>query len=67
MVTLRLSDIFSCSKVRRNRKGMLTVQITDKDMNKGDSEFRTTYKGVRWLKWKDNRCVFFLILFSLSF
>lgn len=29
-------------------------------MSPGDCEFRTSYKGVRWLKWHDKKPVHFL-------
>jgi len=29
-------------------------------MKRGDSEYHSSYNDVRWVKWKDNRVIYFL-------
>lgn len=60
LVTLRSRNIFVCGTVRKNRKNLPKIEIPDKNMERGDSEYRTSYNGVRWIKWKDNKVVYFL-------
>jgi len=42
------------------------IEIRNKDIKRGDSEYRSSYNGVRWVKWKDNRIVYFLSNFHDS-
>lgn len=60
LVTLRSRNIFACGTVRKNRKNLPKIEIPDKNMERGDSEYRTSYNGVRWIKWKDNKVVYLL-------
>lgn len=46
--------------MRKDRKDLPKIQEADKNMSPGDSEFRSSYKGVRWLKWIDKKSVHFL-------
>ena len=38
----------------------MSVSRKEKDMKMGDSEYRTSYEGIRWLKWVDKKPVQFL-------
>ena len=58
MISLLTDEILACGTVRKDRKNLLKIQQQpDKGMSPGDSEFRTSYKGVRWLKWIDKKPV----------
>lgn len=60
MSCLRTDGILACGTVRKDRKDLPKIQEADKSMSSGDSEFRSSYKGVRWLKWTDKKSVHFL-------
>ncbi|XP_018306394.1 piggyBac transposable element-derived protein 4-like [Mycetomoellerius zeteki] len=57
MISLKTENIMACGTVRSNRVGLPKTQKKDKDMVRGEHEFRSSYKGLVWLKWKDNRVV----------
>jgi len=42
--------IFACATVRKDRVGLPKIQIKGKDLKLGESEFRTSNVGVRWVK-----------------
>lgn len=60
LLSLRKDNIFACGTVRQNRKNLPKKQMSDKDMERGESEYRTSITDLRWVKWKDNRTVQFL-------
>lgn len=57
MISLKQDGILACGTVRSNRKDLPKMQKTDKSMNKGESEFRSSFKGIDWVKWFDNKHV----------
>lgn len=60
MVALQEDNILAAGTVRKDRVKLPKLQIPDKLLQKGQSEFRTSYTGTRWVKWMDNRPVRFL-------
>lgn len=60
MLDLKSSGILACGTVRKDKKDLPKNQKKDKDMSAGDSEYRTSYKGISWLKWNDKKPVHFL-------
>ncbi|XP_051174282.1 piggyBac transposable element-derived protein 4-like [Leptopilina boulardi] len=60
MVSLKKDKIFACGTVRQNRSRLPKNNIQDKQMIHGDSEFRTSNTGIRWVKWMDKKAVYFL-------
>lgn len=60
MIELKSKNILACGTVRKNRKGLPKKQINDKTMKRGDYESRTSYKGISWIKWNDNKPIQFL-------
>nr|XP_012231249.1 PREDICTED: piggyBac transposable element-derived protein 3-like [Linepithema humile] len=57
MISLKTENIMACGTVRSNRVGLPKTQKKDKNMVRDEHEFRSSYKGLAWLKWKDNRVV----------
>lgn len=57
---LKNKNVLACGTVRRDRKGLPIKQMTEKNMKTGYYEFRTLYKGISWVKGKDNKSVQFL-------
>ena len=53
MTSLLADGILACGTIRKDRKGLPKTQKPEKNMSPGDSEFRTSYTGLRWLKWID--------------
>jgi len=66
MIELKNKNVLACGTVRRDRKGLPTKQMADKNMKREDYEFRTSCKGISWIKWKDNKSVQFLSNFHDS-
>ena len=64
MITLLKDGISDCGTIRKDKKGPPKNQGKEKDMKMGDSEYRTSYEGIRWLKWVDKRPVQFLLNFD---
>lgn len=60
MQSLKKDNIFACGTIRQNRKNFPKNQISDNTIKRGDSEYRTSYTGISWVKWKDNCTVQFL-------
>ena len=60
MITLLKDGILACGTIRKDRKCLPKNQGKKKDMKKGDSEYRTSYGGIRWLKWVDEKPFQFL-------
>lgn len=56
---LKANNIFACGTVRPNRKHLPKL-MEDKEMKRGDFDYRTTDQGIAFFKWKDNKCVHFL-------
>ena len=60
MISLRKQNIYACGTVRHGRVGLPRNERKDRDMIRGESDSRTSYAGVSWLKWKDRRSILFL-------
>lgn len=50
MSSLLSDGILACGTVRKDKKGSPKIQEAVKNMSPGDSEYRTSYEGVRWFK-----------------
>ena len=50
IISLLTDGILACGTVRKDSKNLPKIQQPDKRRYPGDSEFRSSYKGVRWLK-----------------
>lgn len=64
MMTLKKNGILACGCVRSHRLGLPKNRKKDKEMKRSESDWRTSYKGVRWLIWIDKRPVQFLSNFQ---
>ncbi|XP_018364594.1 PREDICTED: uncharacterized protein LOC108762190 [Trachymyrmex cornetzi] len=53
-------EILACGTVRQGRVGLPKLQMIDKNMVRGQHEYRTSSSGLGWIKWKDNKAVSFL-------
>ena len=60
MITLLKDGISACGTIRKDRKGLPKNHGKEKDMKMRDSEYRTSYERIRWLKWVDKKPVQFL-------
>ncbi|XP_043470215.1 piggyBac transposable element-derived protein 4-like [Leptopilina heterotoma] len=60
MMSLKNDNIFACGTVRQNRVRLPKSDIPDKKMHHGQSDFRTSNTGIRWIKWMDKKAVYFL-------
>ena len=58
--SLKGEKIFACGTVRKDRKDLPSKYKSDKEMKKGDYEYKTSYDGIARVKWMDNRAVYFL-------
>ncbi|XP_018360156.1 PREDICTED: piggyBac transposable element-derived protein 2-like [Trachymyrmex cornetzi] len=59
VISLKADGILACGTVRQGRVGLPKLQMIDKNMVRGQHEYRTS-SGLRWIKWKDNNAVSFL-------
>lgn len=60
--TLANMNIKACGTVRSNRKNIPKNLPTDKSMSRGDI-FSTSWNGISFIKWMDNKAVFLLTNF----
>lgn len=63
LLSLKQDQIFACGTVRQNRSGLPSnskEKKTDKKMEIGEYEFKTTNTGLSWVKWMDKKPVHFL-------
>lgn len=60
MISLRENGILACGTVRKDRVGLPKIQKNDKDMKVGDYQYKTSVKGLAWVKWIDKKPVQFL-------
>ncbi|KAJ8980494.1 hypothetical protein NQ317_000610, partial [Molorchus minor] len=59
-LSLQNDGIYICGTVRPVRKGFPKDLAGDKQMNRGDSDWRVSDTGIVAAKWKDNKPVHFL-------
>lgn len=57
---LQLDYIYSCGTVKQGRKNLPRDIINDKDLRRGESEYRVSLDGLVYMKWKDRKAVNFL-------
>ncbi|XP_066581313.1 piggyBac transposable element-derived protein 4-like [Prorops nasuta] len=60
LISLKKDNIFACGTVRSNRAGLPKSVISDKEMERGQYDFRTSKTGISWIKWMDKKGVHFL-------
>lgn len=60
LLSLKRDKIFACGTIRQNRSGLPKSEKSDKKMNIGEYEFKTTNTGLSWVKWMDKKPVYFL-------
>ncbi|XP_043283530.1 piggyBac transposable element-derived protein 4-like [Venturia canescens] len=60
LTSLKQEKIFACGTVRKDRKDLPKNHKPDKDMKRGDCEYKTSPDGLVWLKWMDKKAVYFL-------
>ena len=65
LMKLKEDDIYGCGTVRANRRGMPKDLKPDKQIKRGDLDFRHT-NGLYAVKWFDNRHVHLLSTFDGS-
>lgn len=58
--SLQTAMIYACGTVRKGRKHLPTDIAVDKDLKRGESDWRVSMDGLTFVKWKDNRPVQFL-------
>lgn len=58
--SLREEMIYACGTVRKGRKDLPKDLVDDKCLKRGDSDWRVSLDGLTFLKWMDNRPVYFL-------
>ena len=56
---LHCNGILACGTIRSNRKGLPEL-VADKEMNRGDYDYRSTSSGITIFKWKDTKPVYFI-------
>lgn len=56
----RDNNIYACGTVRKNKKFLPKDLRADKDMSRGNFDWRMTKKGLVCLKWIDKNTVYFL-------
>ncbi|KAK3691254.1 hypothetical protein RRG08_031518 [Elysia crispata] len=54
---LRRNETWSCGTIRSNRKGLPAGLTDDKDLNRGDFDFRVSNDDITFFKWMDVKCV----------
>ncbi|KAJ8939888.1 hypothetical protein NQ318_023228 [Aromia moschata] len=52
--------IYACGTVRKGRKNLPVDFADDKQLKRGESDWRVSLDGLVCLKWMDNRPVYFL-------
>ena len=48
--SLKGEKIFACGTARKDRKDLPRKCKSDKEMKKGDYEYKTSYDGIAWVK-----------------
>ncbi|XP_067141824.1 piggyBac transposable element-derived protein 3-like [Centruroides vittatus] len=56
---LKSQGVYACGTIRSNRAGLPKLAI-DKDLKRGEYDFRISDQGIAYFKWKDNRSVHLL-------
>jgi hypothetical protein len=56
---LKANNVFACGTVRPNRKHLPQMK-SDKELQRGEFDFKVTPQGISYFKWRDNRCVHLL-------
>ncbi|GLV38590.1 hypothetical protein CBL_08583 [Carabus blaptoides fortunei] len=56
---LKLEKTLACGTIRTNRRGCPKNLTSDKNMKRGDSDYRISNTDISFFKWRDNRFVFF--------
>ena len=54
---LRRNETWSCGTIRSNRKGLPAGLTDEKDLNRGDFDFRVSNDDITFFKWMDVKCV----------
>ncbi|XP_050305079.1 piggyBac transposable element-derived protein 4-like [Anthonomus grandis grandis] len=57
---LQTEMIYACGTVRKDRKNLPTDLLDDKQLTRGEFDWRVSTDGLTFLKWMDNRPVHFL-------
>lgn len=57
---LQAELIYACGTVRSNRKGLPDDIKADKELTRGESDWRISKDGLAFIKWRDRKCVLFL-------
>ena len=56
---LQAHGILACGTIRSNRKDVPTL-VADKQMKRGEFDFRSTSGGISVYKWMDSKVVYFI-------
>lgn len=56
---LKIENVLACGTIRQNRKGMPNNLTADKNLQRGEFDYRISKLGISTFKWKDNRIVHF--------
>lgn len=54
---LKSENIHACGTIRKGRKGLPDDMKADKQMKRGEHDWRVTYDGISFMKWVDKRIV----------
>lgn len=60
MQDLKKAKIYACGTVRKDRKGLPSDFRPDKDMSRGEFDWRTNRENITALKWKDKKGIHFI-------
>jgi len=60
MISLKEDGILACGTVRKDRAKLPQKQQNDKEMENGKYQYKTSFKGLIWVKWMDKKPMDFL-------
>lgn len=60
LISLNQENIYACGTIRSNRIGLPKSVMLDKNMKRGQYDFRTSNSDLTWIKWMDKKGVCFL-------
>ncbi|KAJ8931061.1 hypothetical protein NQ314_016090 [Rhamnusium bicolor] len=63
---LKLENTLACGTIRSNRRGLPKDMTVDKNMKRGDYDYRVSNLDIIFFKWCDNRSVYLLSNFHGS-
>lgn len=59
MEKLKVEQVLACATIRQNRKWLPENMTSDKDLKRGEYDYRVSNVGISFFKWNDNKCINF--------